>query len=84
MADENVLDTRPKGTMQVIFTPYWWVDIAAARNGSILQLHHPEHGWLAFVFPPEHAAVLGVALVKQAGMCEYFAGSAAPSTVAVN
>ena len=58
--------------------------MAAAKNGSILQVHHPEHGWLAFVFPPEHAAMLGVALVKQAGMCEYCAGSIAPATVSVN
>jgi hypothetical protein len=47
-------------------------------------VHHPEHGWLAFVFPPEHAALLGVALVKHAGMCEYFAGSIAPATVTMN
>ncbi len=84
MADENVLDTRPKGTMQVIFTPYWWVDVAAAKNGSILQLHHPEHGWLAFVFPPEHAAMLGTALVKHSALCEYFAGTLPPSTGTVN
>jgi hypothetical protein len=84
MADENVLDTRPKGTIPVIFTPYWWVDIAAARNGSILQVHHPEHGWLAFVFPPEHAGVLGTALVKHSGLCEYFAGTLPPSTGTVN
>jgi hypothetical protein len=58
--------------------------MAAAKNGSILQVHHPEHGWLAFVFPPEHAVMLGVALVKHAGMCEYFAGSIAPATVSVN
>jgi hypothetical protein len=58
--------------------------MATAKNGSILQIHHPEHGWLAFVFPPEHATILGVALVKHAGMCEYFAGSIAPGTVTVN
>ena len=67
MADENVLDTRPKGTFTAIFTPPWWVDMAAAKNGSILQVHHPEHGWLAFVFPPEHAAMLGAALVEAGG-----------------
>lgn len=84
MADENVVDPRPTGTFTVIFTPPWWVDMAAAKNGSILQVHHPEHGWLAFVFPPEHAAMLGVALVKQAGMCEYFAASFPPTTIALN
>ena len=75
MADENVLDTRPKGTIVAIFTPPWWVDMAAAKNGSILQVHHPEHGWLAFVFPPEHATLLGVTLVKHSALCEYFAGT---------
>ena len=84
MPDDNLYDTRPKGTYTAIFTPPWWVDMAAAKNGSILQVHHPEHGWLAFVLPPEHAAMLGVALVKQSGMCEYFAGTLPPSTVAVN
>ena len=77
MADENVLDTRPKGTMVAIFTPPWWVDMAAAKNGSILQVHHPEHGWLAFVFPPEHAAMLGAALVKHSGAVRVFRGDAA-------
>ena len=85
MADENILDTRPKGTMPAVFTPPWWVDLAAAKNGSILQVHHPEHGWLAFVFPAEHASMLGVALIKHTGLCEYFAATQpAASTVAVN
>ena len=84
MPDDNIYDSRPKGTYPAIFTPPWWVDMVAAKNGSILQVHHPEHGWLAFVLPPEHAAMLGVALVKQAGMCEYFAGTLPPSTVTVN
>src|SRR5438105_3919686 len=26
MADENILDTRPKGTFTAIFTPPWWVE----------------------------------------------------------
>ena len=84
MADENVLDTRPKGTFTAIFTPPWWVDMANAKNGSILQVHHPEHGLLAFVFPPEYANKLGVALVRQAALCDYFAGTLPPPTVSVN
>jgi len=84
MADETVVDPRPTGTIAVIFTPPWWVDIANAKNGSILQVHHPVHGWLAFVFPPEHAAVLGEALVNHAALCEHFAGAQPPSTAAVN
>jgi hypothetical protein len=67
-----------------IFTPPWWADLTAARNGSILQVHHPEHGWLAFVFPPEHAAMPGSALVRRSGVCDYFAGTLPPSTVTVN
>ena len=84
MAEDNIVDSRPKGTMAVVFTPYWWVDMAAAKNGSILQVHHPEHGWLAFVFPPEHAAMLGTALVRHSGACDYFAGTLPQSTVTVN
>jgi hypothetical protein len=54
------------------------------KDRSILQVHHPEHGWLAFVFPPEHAATLGVALVRHSALCEYFAGTLPPSTGTVN
>ena len=85
MSEESkILDTRPKGSMVAIFAPPWWADLTAARNGSILQVHHPEHGWLAFVFPPEHAGVLGTALVKHSALCEYFAGTQPPSTGTVN
>ena len=73
-----------RGRKNRIFTPPWWVDMAAAKNGSILQVHHPEHGWLAFVFPPEHATMLGVALVRHSALCEYFAGTLPPSTGTVN
>jgi hypothetical protein len=84
MADDNVLDSRPKGIFTAILTPPWRVDMATAKNGSVLQVHHPEHGWLAFVLPPEHAAALGEALVNHAALCERFAGSQPPSTVAIN
>jgi len=84
MADDNILDSRPTGTIAAVLSPPWRAEIAAAKNGTIVQLHHPVHGWLAFLFPPECGNKLGVALVKQAALCEHFAGSAAPSTVAVN
>jgi len=84
MADDNILDTRPKGTMVAMFTPPWWVDMTAAKNGSLFQVHHPEHGWLSFVFPPEHAAMLGAALLRHSGACDHFAGTLPPSTVTVN
>lgn len=51
--------------MVAIFAPPWWADMTAAKNGSILQVHHPEHGWLAFVFPPEHATLLGIARAQK-------------------
>jgi hypothetical protein len=85
MADENVHDTRPKGTFPVVFAPAWCVDMAAAKNGSILQVYHPEHGWLGFVFSPDHASLMGAALVKTSGLCEYFAATQpSASTTAVN
>jgi hypothetical protein len=79
-----VTPTRPKGHILAISRPAWWTEIPIARNGSVVQLHHPEHGWLAFVFPPEHAAMLGVALVRHSGVCDYFAGTLPPSTMTVN
>lgn len=60
------------------------MEIANAKNGSILQVHHPEHGWLAFVLPQEHAAIMGAALLRHAGVCDYFNGTLPPSTAAVN
>jgi hypothetical protein len=72
------------GAKTAIFTPPWWADTAAAKNGSILQVHHPEHGWLAFVVPPEHAAVLGAALLRHSGVCDSYAGTLPPTTMTVN
>jgi hypothetical protein len=54
------------------------------NNGSVVQLFHPDHGWLTFLFPPACADRLGLALVKQAALCDYFAGSLPLSTVTVN
>jgi hypothetical protein len=64
MADDNLLDTRPQGTIVAIMSPQWWVENAATKNRSIVQLHHPHHGWLSFLFPPECAMRLGSALVN--------------------
>jgi hypothetical protein len=84
MPDDNVYDTRPQGNITAILDPPWWAEIAAAKNGCIVQVHHPQHGWLALIFTPEFANKLGMALVKQAALVEYFANSVPPSTVSVN
>jgi len=84
MPDDNVLDSRPRGNITAILNPPWWVDTTAAKSGSIVQVHHPEYGWLSFVFPPEYANELGVALVRQAALCDYFAGTLPPPTGSVN
>lgn len=88
MADENtaekLLETRPKGDMVAVFRPVWWTELAVGKNGSVVQLFHPDHGWLVFLFLPEFANRAGVALVKKAALCEHFAGTLPPSTVAVN
>jgi hypothetical protein len=60
------------------------VEIAAAKNGSIVQFHHPRHGWLSFLLPPDWANQLGLALIKQAALIEYFNGAAPPPNEAVN
>jgi hypothetical protein len=44
MPDDNVVDTRPTGTIAAILNPPWWVEIAAAQNDSFVQFHHPVHG----------------------------------------
>ena len=84
MPDDSILDTRPKGDILAIERPAWWTEIPMGRNGSVVQLLHPDHGWLTFHFPPDCANKLGVALVKQAALCDYFAGTLPPSTVTVN
>jgi hypothetical protein len=84
MSEDNVQDTRPKGTVVAILHPPWFTEIAAAKNGSILQLHHPVHGWLTFILPAECSHRLGAGLLKQAALIEYFDGSVPPSTVTVN
>lgn len=84
MPEENILDTRPKNDVEAVFRPVWWTEIVSGKNGSLVQLLHPDHGWLTFVFPPECASRLGAQLVKQAGLCEYFAGTLPACTVVVN
>src|ERR1039458_572730 len=53
--EHNVYDTRPQGNITAILDPPWWAEIAAAKNGCIVQVHHPQHGWLALIFTPEFA-----------------------------
>jgi hypothetical protein len=84
MQDDNILDTRPKDNIVAISRPIWWTEIASGRNGSVVQLLHPDHGWLTFLLPPECANRLGLGLVRQAALVEYFVGSLPPSTVTVN
>ena len=84
MSEEKLLETRPKGDMVAVLRPVWWTELAVGKNGSVVQLLHPDHGWLTFLLPPEHAALLGMALVKHSALCEYFAGTLPPSTVTVN
>ena len=84
MSENDILDTRPKRDVVAIQRPVWWTEVVTGKNGSMVQLLHPDHGWLTFVFPPECASRLGVQLVKQSALCDYFAGSLPPSTVAVN
>jgi hypothetical protein len=84
MQEENILDTRPKKDVEAVFRPVWWTEIVSGKNGSLVQLLHPDHGWLTFVFPPECAGSLGAQLVKHAGLCEYFAGTVPRPSVAVN
>lgn len=62
----DVLDTRPRGDIVAVSLPAGSTEITAAENGRVVQLLHPDHGWLTFCFPPECANRLELALVKQA------------------
>jgi hypothetical protein len=84
MADDSVLDTRPQGLVSVVFSPSWWAQIAAAKDGTILQILHPELGWLSFHLSPAWANQMGLALVRQAAMLEYFNSGVSASTNALN
>jgi hypothetical protein len=84
MSEDNILDTRPKGDIVAISRPAWWTEIAVGKNGSVVQLLHPDYGWLTFLFPPECASRLGMGLMKQSALVEYFAGTVPPSTLSVN
>ena len=84
MPDETPFKTRPTTDLVAISCPSIWTEVAAGKNASLFQIHHPDHGWLTSLLPPEHAALLGMALVKHSALCEYFAGTLPPSTVTVN
>jgi hypothetical protein len=45
---------------------------------------HPDYGWLTFLFPLEGASRLGMGIMKQPALCEYFAGTLPQSTVTLN
>ena len=79
--DEDVYKTRPtEGNILVIENPAWSMQLANAKNGSFMQIHHPHHGWLAFIFPPQMAHLMGTTFLKHAGACEQHAKIAPPST----
>ncbi len=82
--EKSILDTRPRTDVEAVFRTGWWTEIVSGKNVSLVQLLHPDHGWLTFVFPAECAGRLGTQVVKHTGLCEYFAGTVPPSTVAVN
>jgi hypothetical protein len=82
--DDSELNTRPQGVIVAVSRPAWWTEITAPRNGSVVQILHPDHGWLTFMFPPKCAERLGHALVQQAALCYDKLGSLPPSTVTIN
>jgi len=66
MPEENILDTRPKNDVEAVFRPVWWTEIVSGKNGSLVQLLHPDHGWLTFVLPPECAVNIALDLPNNA------------------
>jgi hypothetical protein len=80
----KIAEGRPTENVLAIERPAFYTEVVRGKNGSLVQLLHPDHGWLTFVLPPECAGRLGTQLIKHPGLCEYFAGTLLPSTVAVN
>lgn len=54
--------------IKAAYDPKWRSVLTPAKDGSLLQIDHPEHGTLSFVFPPHEAEKLGAFLLKQAGV----------------
>jgi hypothetical protein len=54
--------------IKAVLNPTWVSQLTAAKDSSLLQIDHPEHGTLHFVFPPNEAEKLGMFLLKQAGV----------------
>ena len=75
---------RPVENVVAIERPAFYTEVVQGKNGSLLQLHHPDYGWLSFILPRDMASQIGTILVKQSALCDYFAGEMAPSTVTVN
>ena len=80
----KVAEGRPTENVVAIERPAFYTEVVQAKNGSLLQLHHPDHGWLSFLLPPDMASLIGTALVKQSALCDYFAGTVPKSTVTMN
>jgi hypothetical protein len=71
----KTVEGPPTENVVAIERPPFYTEVVQAKNGSLLQLHHPDHGWLTFLLPPDMASNLGTALVKQSALCDYFAGT---------
>lgn len=80
----KIAEGRPTKNVVAIERPAFYTEVVQGKNSSLLQLHHPDHGWLTFLLPPDMASMIGTALVKQSALCDYFAGTLPPSTVAIN
>jgi len=79
----KIAGPRPMQNVEAVERPAWYTEIPHGKNGSVVQLHHPHHGWLTFLLPPDMAFQLGAALVRQSALCDYFAGTVPASTMTV-
>ena len=80
----KISEGRPTENVIAIERPAFYTEVVQGKNASLLQLHHPDHGWLTFLLPPDMASMIGTALVKQSALCDYFAGTVPKSTVTMN
>ncbi len=84
MADEDIFAARPKGYVTGPSSPLWWAGTTIGNMNVMFQMHHPDHGWLTFFFPPDDADRVALALLKGSAMVREAARALALSTVTEN
>jgi hypothetical protein len=76
----DVFKTRPIKDITAVEQPAVYLSIPTTLISSMMQIYHPHHGWLAFLFPPDMARKIGATFLEHAGICEHHLKITPPST----